>query len=77
MAGFLIDLESGATLAAEGIMNPQISYGEDVMSRLAYAMAKKEHLTNWRWQPVTGSTGCSRPCSPGPGWSPIRLKRSS
>ncbi|GEA14063.1 MAG: hypothetical protein PWR22_1898 [Moorella sp. (in: firmicutes)] len=38
VAGFLINLETGATLAADGIMNPQIAYGEDVMARLGYAL---------------------------------------
>ncbi len=37
IAGFLVDLETGEELAASGIMNPQIAYGEDVISRLAYA----------------------------------------
>ncbi len=37
IAGFLIDLETGAELASGGLMNPQISYGEDVISRLVYA----------------------------------------
>jgi uncharacterized 2Fe-2S/4Fe-4S cluster protein (DUF4445 family) len=36
VAGYLLDLESGKTLAKAGIMNPQISYGEDVISRIAY-----------------------------------------
>ena len=35
IAGYLLDLESGRTLAARGIMNPQISYGEDVVARMA------------------------------------------
>lgn len=38
IAGYLVDLESGNILASEGIMNPQISCGEDVISRLAYAL---------------------------------------
>ena len=37
VAGYLVDLESGDTLASGGIVNPQISYGEDVIARLAYA----------------------------------------
>lgn len=37
VAGYLIDLVTGEELAATGIMNPQISYGEDVVSRLAHA----------------------------------------
>lgn len=42
LAGYLIDLENGATLAAAGTMNPQIAYGEDVMSRIAYAMGGED-----------------------------------
>jgi uncharacterized 2Fe-2S/4Fe-4S cluster protein (DUF4445 family) len=37
IAAYLVDLESGEDLAADGVMNPQIAYGEDVISRLAYA----------------------------------------
>jgi uncharacterized 2Fe-2S/4Fe-4S cluster protein (DUF4445 family) len=37
IAGYLVDLHSGRTLAAKGLMNPQISYGEDIVSRIAYA----------------------------------------
>lgn len=42
VAGYLINLETGATLAADGIMNPQIAYGEDVMARLGYALEGEE-----------------------------------
>ena len=38
IAGYLIDLETGEELVGEGLMNPQIAYGEDVISRLAYAV---------------------------------------
>ncbi len=37
IAGYLLDLETGRELAAEGVMNPQIPYGEDVVTRLAHA----------------------------------------
>lgn len=37
LAVYLVDLSSGRTLAKAGAMNPQISYGEDVISRIAYA----------------------------------------
>jgi uncharacterized 2Fe-2S/4Fe-4S cluster protein (DUF4445 family) len=37
IAGYLMDLETGEELAAGAVMNPQIGYGEDVISRLAYA----------------------------------------
>jgi len=35
IAGYLMDLSNGQTLAAKGIMNPQIAYGEDVITRIA------------------------------------------
>ena len=34
IAAYLIDLKSGKTLAAKGVMNPQINYGEDIISRI-------------------------------------------
>jgi uncharacterized 2Fe-2S/4Fe-4S cluster protein (DUF4445 family) len=37
LAAYLIDLETGLTLARAGAMNPQIAYGEDVISRIAFA----------------------------------------
>ena len=37
VAGYLVDLETGQDLATAGVMNPQIGYGEDVISRLARA----------------------------------------
>ena len=37
IAGYLVDLETGQTLAGRGVMNPQIIYGEDVISRITFA----------------------------------------
>ncbi|MGC9333694.1 MAG: ASKHA domain-containing protein [Anaerolineae bacterium] len=37
IAAYIVDLESGETLAARGGMNPQIAYGEDVIARLVNA----------------------------------------
>jgi len=34
VAGYLLDLGDGQTLAAKGVMNPQTSYGEDIISRI-------------------------------------------
>lgn len=36
LAAYLLNLTDGETLAKAGEMNPQISYGEDVISRIAY-----------------------------------------
>lgn len=38
VAGHLCDLLTGEILATHGEMNPQIRFGEDVMSRVSYAM---------------------------------------
>ncbi|MDR3576114.1 MAG: ASKHA domain-containing protein [Anaerolineaceae bacterium] len=38
VASYLLDLESGDTLAQQSAMNPQIHYGEDVVSRIFYCM---------------------------------------
>jgi uncharacterized 2Fe-2S/4Fe-4S cluster protein (DUF4445 family) len=34
IASYLVDLSNGQTLAAKAVMNPQISYGEDVVNRI-------------------------------------------
>ena len=38
IASYLIDLSDGRTLAAKGDMNPQIRYGEDIISRINSAI---------------------------------------
>ena len=38
VAGHLCDLSTGSVLASEGTMNPQIRFGEDLMSRVSYVM---------------------------------------
>ena len=38
IAAHLTDLRSGAVVASSGLMNPQIRFGEDLMSRVSYAM---------------------------------------
>ena len=38
IAGHLMDLSSGEALSTSGLMNPQIKFGEDLMSRVSYVM---------------------------------------
>ncbi|NVM19799.1 MAG: DUF4445 domain-containing protein [Candidatus Lokiarchaeota archaeon] len=38
LAVYLVDLQSGQTIIIQGAMNPQIAYGEDVMTRISYAI---------------------------------------
>ena len=42
IAGHLADLSDGSVLASAGVMNPQIRFGEDLMSRVSYAMMHPE-----------------------------------
>ncbi|MBI4321504.1 MAG: DUF4445 domain-containing protein [Chloroflexi bacterium] len=44
VAGYLCDLRTGAVMATEAMMNPQVSYGEDVMARITYAMTHEDGL---------------------------------
>lgn len=56
LAGYLIDMESGRTLAAAGMMNPQIGYGEDVMSRISLAMQRDDGRSVLRVSLIDGLT---------------------
>jgi uncharacterized 2Fe-2S/4Fe-4S cluster protein (DUF4445 family) len=38
IAGYLCDLVSGEVLATDALMNPQLSFGEDVMARISHTM---------------------------------------
>ena len=42
VAGYLTDLNNGNVLVTESMMNPQVRYGEDVMSRITYCMMNEE-----------------------------------
>lgn len=41
IAAHLCDLQTGEVVASSGIMNPQIRFGEDLMSRVSYSMMNK------------------------------------
>jgi len=42
IAGYLVDMETGENLAARGAMNPQISYGEDIITRINFVMSSPD-----------------------------------
>jgi uncharacterized 2Fe-2S/4Fe-4S cluster protein (DUF4445 family) len=44
VAAHLCDLRTGAVLATEAAMNPQVRYGEDLMSRVSYANSEPQGL---------------------------------
>ncbi|MFQ5854813.1 MAG: ASKHA domain-containing protein [Anaerolineae bacterium] len=45
VAAYLCDLRTGEVLATEAMMNPQVTYGEDLMSRVSYATSHSDGLT--------------------------------
>jgi len=42
VAGYLVDLDSGSIMSSKGLMNPQIPYGEDIMTRMSRAKGSDE-----------------------------------
>lgn len=42
IAAHLCDLRTGVVLATEAMMNPQVRYGEDLLSRISYAMTEAQ-----------------------------------
>jgi uncharacterized 2Fe-2S/4Fe-4S cluster protein (DUF4445 family) len=48
VVGHLCDLRTGEILATKSTMNPQVIYGEDLMSRVSYAMMHKDGLSKMR-----------------------------
>jgi uncharacterized 2Fe-2S/4Fe-4S cluster protein (DUF4445 family) len=42
VAAYLCNLKDGQVVAADSMMNPQVIYGEDVMSRIAHTMTHRE-----------------------------------
>jgi len=48
IAMYLLDLETGALLAARSTLNSQSSYGQDVISRIEYAASSSEGLQRLR-----------------------------
>ena len=52
--GYLCDLSTGKVINTESMMNPQVPYGEDVMSRITYAMTNPEGLSTMQDAIITG-----------------------
>ncbi|KLU62194.1 Na(+)-translocating NADH-quinone reductase subunit F [Peptococcaceae bacterium CEB3] len=44
LAAYLCDLRTGKVLSKKSMMNPQVRYGEDVLSRISYAMMEDNGL---------------------------------
>jgi uncharacterized 2Fe-2S/4Fe-4S cluster protein (DUF4445 family) len=54
VAGYLCDLSTGELIATQSMMNPQVVYGEDVMSRITYAVTHQDGFTKVHQSIVDG-----------------------
>ena len=52
--GYLTDLDTGKVVNTESMMNPQVPYGEDVMSRITYAMTNPSGLETMQKAIISG-----------------------
>jgi uncharacterized 2Fe-2S/4Fe-4S cluster protein (DUF4445 family) len=52
LACYLVDLSNGQVIAARGVMNPQISFGEDIMSRLEAVLSDPENARRQQFEVV-------------------------
>jgi len=53
LAGYLVDLNKGEVVAASSMTNPQIAYGEDVITRIKFA-AEKRNLETLKKSVIKG-----------------------
>ncbi|HXX73378.1 MAG TPA: ASKHA domain-containing protein, partial [Candidatus Acidoferrales bacterium] len=62
LAGYLVDLRSGAVLGKASMLNPQIPHGEDVISRIAYASKGHEQLVDLQLQVIHATNSLIHQC---------------
>jgi uncharacterized 2Fe-2S/4Fe-4S cluster protein (DUF4445 family) len=60
VAGYLCDLTTGEILATAAMMNPQVAYGEDVMSRISYTTKSKDGLEQMNQAIIKGLNQVAR-----------------
>lgn len=60
VAAYLSDLRSGRVLATDSMMNPQVTYGEDVMSRITYTMTQPDGLNKMHRAIIDGLSQIAR-----------------
>lgn len=54
VAAYLCEMATGRVVATESMMNPQVPYGEDVMSRITYAMTNDDGLDRMQKAIISG-----------------------
>ena len=73
VAAYLCHLVTGKLIATETMMNPQIAYGEDVMSRIGYVMAHPDGLEKLHSSIIAGLNGLIQTMTRRTGLSPEHI----
>jgi uncharacterized 2Fe-2S/4Fe-4S cluster protein (DUF4445 family) len=73
VAGYLCSLKTGKVVATRSIMNPQVAFGEDVISRITYAMEHPDGLEKLRGTILEGLNGLIRTVTADAGLTPDDL----
>jgi uncharacterized 2Fe-2S/4Fe-4S cluster protein (DUF4445 family) len=73
LACYLVDLESGRVLAVKGVANPQIAYGEDIMSRLEAVLVDPINAEHLQDEVVTAINAVAEDLCASQGFTPGHL----
>ena len=73
LACYLVDLESGRVLAVQGVANPQIAYGEDIMSRLEAVLVDPTNAEHLQTEVVVAINTAADELCGSQGFTPDRL----
>ena len=70
VAAHLCDLRTGAVLVTESMMNPQVPFGEDILSRISYLQSQEDGLARLNAAIVEGLNKLARRAARSAGISP-------
>lgn len=73
LACYLVDLESGRVLAVKGVANPQIAYGEDIMSRLEAVLVDPANAERLQEEVVAAINAVAEDLCASQGFTPDHL----
>ncbi len=73
LVGYLVDLETGEELACAARLNPQVQFGDDVVSRLCFAMEQTRGLQSLQRAVVQGLNEIIAECCQAAGTKPDRI----
>lgn len=73
IAGYLCDLHTGRVVATHSMMNPQVRYGEDLMSRISYGMMEPQGVNRLHRAVITALNEVAAQASEAAGIQPSEI----